>query len=166
MSKTTIVQGPDGRLYEIPDQMLAEFAVPGDRVAELRKRLAEPAGGASAAGPGSPPSSSHAGAGAGAALPPRHAALPPDHAAAPPGSMSMSAGSGVVLNFYFQTPPSAAGAGRASPSDLGVDGYHMTFDENGIPVNHSEMLWGDYIDKQGNPAVGWHSHDPVTGNAQ
>jgi hypothetical protein len=142
MSKTTILQGPDGRLYEIPDHMLAEFAVPGDRVAELRKRLAH------------------------AASPPEHAARPPEHAA-PPASMSLSAGGGVVLNFYFQAPPSAsAGAGQAAPSDQGVDGYHMTFDENGIPVNHTEMLWGDYIDKQGNPAVGWHSHDPVTGNAQ
>ena len=42
----------------------------------------------------------------------------------------------------------------------------MTFDAHGIPVNHTEMLWGDYLDKQGNPAVGWHSHDPVSGNAQ
>jgi hypothetical protein len=42
----------------------------------------------------------------------------------------------------------------------------MSFDENGIPTNHSDMLWGDYIDKQGNPAVGFHSHDPVSGNAQ
>jgi hypothetical protein len=161
MSKTTILQGPDGRLYEIPDHMLAEFAVPGDRVAELRRRLAQgqPAAGASAAATDM--------SAAGAALPPGHAAMPPDHAAAPPASMSLSPGGGVVLNFYFQAPPlPGAGAMQASPSDRGVDGYHMTFDENGIPVNHTEMLWGDYIDKQGNPAVGWHSHDPVTGNAQ
>jgi hypothetical protein len=167
MSKTTILQGPDGRLYEIPDQVLAGFAVPGDRVAELRRRLAQaqPASGAPAAGASSPASSpSSSSPGPGAALPPEHAAMPPGHA--PPASLSMSAGGGVVLNFYFQAPPGAGAGAARTPSDLGVDGYHMTFDENGIPVNHTEMLWGDYIDKQGNPAVGWHSHDPVTGNAQ
>jgi hypothetical protein len=58
------------------------------------------------------------------------------------------------------------GVGPDVGPDVDVRGYHMTFDESGIPVNHSDMLWGDYIDKQGNPAVGWHSHDPVAGNAQ
>jgi hypothetical protein len=48
----------------------------------------------------------------------------------------------------------------------GIEGYHLAVDEHGIPHSHTEMLWGDYIDKQGKPAVGYHSHDPVTGNAQ
>lgn len=46
---------------------------------------------------------------------------------------------------------------------------HLELDETdgGIaPRNHRELLWGDYIDARGNPAVGWHSHDPVTGNAR
>ena len=84
------------------------------------------------------------------------------------------ASGGMTLNFFFggAAPPglggviAAAGAGAAAPAATGVEGYHMTFDEHGIPTNHSEMLWGDYIDKHGSPAVGWHSHDPVTGNAQ
>lgn len=75
---------------------------------------------------------------------------------------------GVVLNFFFGGgPPAALNMSAAyPPAESGVEGYHMTFDEQGIPVNHTEMLWGDYIDKQGNPAVGFHSHDPTTGNAQ
>lgn len=180
MSDTTILEGPDGRLYEIPKDKLAEFAVPGERVAELRRRMAgggvsttvaEPAGGPSSTPPGMP-----------RGIPPGHTAMPPGHTAMPPTSMSINPGGGVVLNFYFQASPPAVAPGRL-PNDLAdglgaagdtahgghngeVQGYHMSFDESGIPVNHTDMLWGDYIDKQGNPAVGWHSHDPVTGNAQ
>lgn len=43
---------------------------------------------------------------------------------------------------------------------------HMTYDDAGIPVQHIEMRWGNYVDRQGDPAIGWHSHDPVTGNAR
>ena len=43
---------------------------------------------------------------------------------------------------------------------------HMTFGDDGIPIEHTEMLWGDYVNQQGDPAVGWHSHDPTTGNAR
>jgi hypothetical protein len=43
---------------------------------------------------------------------------------------------------------------------------HFIFDENSAPANHTELLWGDYIDRKGKPAVGWHSHHPVNGNAQ
>jgi hypothetical protein len=74
-------------------------------------------------------------------------------------TIATPAGGTVVLNFYFGPPAPAPAAGE-------VEGYHMAFDANGIPTNHVDLLWGDYIDKQGNPAVGWHSHDPVTGNAQ
>ena len=160
MSDTTILEGPDGRLYEIPNDRLAEFAVPGERVAALRKQMASAAAVSVSAAVGSD------------SLPPGHSALPPGHAAMPPTSMSINPGGGVVLNFYFQTPPSGVPGTPGgdehvhSGDDGGVQGYHMSFDESGIPVNHSDMLWGDYIDKQGNPAVGWHSHDPVTGNAQ
>lgn len=157
MSDKTILEGPDGRLYEIPTDRLTEFAVPGERVAQLRQKMASDR----AAMP-----SGHE------AMPPGHAAVPPGHTAMPPTSMSINPGGGVVLNFYFQGPPAAAASGHPG-GDLAhgglkaeVQGYHMSFDESGIPVNHTDMLWGDYIDKQGNPAVGWHSHDPVTGNAQ
>jgi hypothetical protein len=53
--------------------------------------------------------------------------------------------------------------------DAGADELaqkHMTFDEKAAPINHTELLWGDYVDKQGKPAIGWHSHDPVVGNAR
>ncbi len=169
--KTTILEGPDGRLYEIPDDELARFAVPGPRVAELRKRL-----GATAA----PPSN---GNGAGVA-PDEHLRLgdlPPDHpgypqqqailAAMGAGIAPAAGGGGLTLNIYVSGGPTpqinVQQAGAPAPADDdGVEGYHMTFDANGIPVSHTEMLWGDYIDKQGNPAVGFHSHDPVHGNAQ
>jgi hypothetical protein len=155
MSQTTILEGPDGRLYEIPNHTLAEFAVPGERVAELRKRMAQ------ASRDHKDPHDPHDPHDRPAATPD----MPAGHAAAPPASMTVNPGGGVVFNFYFQaSPPPPPPSGPSS--DDGVHGYHMTFDENGIPVNHTDMLWGDYIDKQGNPAVGWHSHDPVTGNAQ
>jgi hypothetical protein len=56
-------------------------------------------------------------------------------------------------------------AAIAAEKARALEGYHMSFDENGIPISHTDMLWGDYIDRQGNPAVGFHSHDPVSGNA-
>lgn len=169
--KTTILEGPDGRLYEIPDDELARYAVPGPRVAELRKRLgqaAEPTGGN----------------GAGAAAADEHfrlGELPPDHPGYPQQQAILAAmggtapaaaasGGGLTLNIYVTGGPTpqvnVQQAGAPAPADDGVEGYHMTFDANGIPVSHTEMLWGDYIDKQGNPAVGFHSHDPVHGNAQ
>jgi hypothetical protein len=74
-------------------------------------------------------------------------------------------GGGITLNIYVGGPP-ADDIAHNEAVDTGLEGYHMSFNEIGIPVNHTEMLWGDYMDKQGNPAVGWHSHDPVTGNAQ
>lgn len=63
-------------------------------------------------------------------------------------------------------PPVAAPLG-----DLDNGGNkHMTFavdlDGGTVLVEHKEMQWGDYLDRQGRPAVGWHSHDPATGNAQ
>lgn len=150
MSDTIILEGPDGRLYEIPAAKLASFAVPGERVAELRNRKSATA---SAGGhfrpedapPGIPP--------------------PPSPPTATSTSTTITAPGGgtIVLNFFFGPPAATA---TASPAAGQVEGYHMSFDANGIPTNHTELLWGDYIDKQGNPAVGWHSHDPVSGNAQ
>lgn len=171
--KTTVLEGPDGRLYEIPNDQLASFAVPGSKVAELRSRMAATAG-----GPGAAPN----GGGNGQPAPAEHARLgelPPGHPgyaqqqqmlAASAIASAAPAGAGVTLNFYFgagAAPTISMGAGASvAPPDSGVEGYHMSFDESGIPVQHTDMLWGDYIDKQGNPAVGFHSHDPVSGNAQ
>jgi hypothetical protein len=149
MSDTIILAGPDGRFYEIPSDVLARYLVPGHRVNEVRQRLA-PAAPAAPAGhlrPGDP-------------LPPGVPPPPgPSHAPSATTTIATPAGGTVVLNFYF-------GAPAAAPPAAEVEGYHLTFDANGIPTNHVELLWGDYVDRQGNPAVGWHSHDPVTGNAQ
>ena len=165
--QTTILEGPDGQLYEIPRAKLATFAVPGERVGEIRKRKA------AAMHSNQPPNGSHT-----ASVPPGHYApgeLPPGPAAPPATSLTIQPsphGGGVTLNFYFGAAGPTLDSGNGvhvppeSPHSGSVEGYHMTFDESGIPVNHTDMLWGDYIDKQGNPAVGWHSHDPVTGNAQ
>ena len=166
--ESTIIEGPDGRLYEIPHDRLDEFAVPGEKVEEIRQRQAASAGGA--AGDALPPGHYRPGE-----LPPGHSAPPPAHSAGPPAgagampSMSIqpNGDGGMVLNFFFTGgPPTVSASAAYPPPDAGVEGYHMSFDESGIPVNHTEMLWGDYIDKQGNPAVGFHSHDPATGNAQ
>jgi hypothetical protein len=47
---------------------------------------------------------------------------------------------------------------------------HMVFDDDldagPIPIDHTDMRWGDYIDRHGRPAVGWHSHDRDAGNAR
>jgi hypothetical protein len=69
-------------------------------------------------------------------------------------------------------PPDAGPADASHRIHPGPDGgdemsmKHTTFDGEGAPTNHTDLLWGDYIDKEGKPAVGWHSHDPVKGNAQ
>ncbi len=153
-TKPLLIEGPDGRLYEIPNDRLAEFAVPGERVAELRKQQAAAH---------APPSASAPTTSAPAAdqLPPGH--MRPQDVQGNGHSMTINPpnGGSVTLNFFFG---GAAPTSQAHPGS-DVDGYHMSL-ENGFPVNHTEVLWGDYVDKQGNPAVGFHSHDPVTGNAQ
>jgi len=164
MSDTIVFEGPDGRLYEVPAEVLGKYAVPGDQVAALR---AKKLGGGPAASspqhfrpgeepPGIPPAPASLAELGGAA------------AAATSTTVKTPNGGAIVLNFFFGPGgPGAPGAGpHATAAATQVEGYHMTFDSHGIPSNHHEMLWGDYIDKQGHPAVGWHSHDPVSGNAQ
>jgi hypothetical protein len=167
MSKT-ILEGPDGMLYEIPDDVLAGYAVPGNKVLELRKQMEAAAGAGS--DDDAPPPTEHVKLGE----------LTPDH----PGyaqqqailaAVEMASTTVAVFVGDGSGPPkvtingaelAAPGADEAAASADDVEGYHMTFDESGIPIQHTDMLWGDYIDKQGNPAVGFHSHDPVSGNAQ
>ncbi len=67
------------------------------------------------------------------------------------------------------TTVEADAATRVHPAeDFGEK--HLVFDDfdGGVPAPqaHREKLWGNYIDKQGHPAAGWHSHDPEIGNAQ
>jgi hypothetical protein len=160
MSDTKILTGPDGRYYEIPADELARYAVPGERVNEVRQRLGatSDAGGGMPAGhlrPGDP-------------LPPGVPPPPSQPVMVMPGPSATTTiatpnGGTVVLNFFFGPP---SGAATEAPPAGEVEGYHMTFGATGIPTNHVELMWGDYVDKQGHPQVGWHSHDPVTGNAQ
>ncbi len=64
------------------------------------------------------------------------------------------------------SPPPDASL-RAHPGDPSLKHLELDDSDGGVaPINHHELLWGDYIDKRGNPAVGWHSHDPAIGNAQ
>lgn len=165
-SDTTILEGPDGRLYEIPDDALESYAVPGARVVELRKQMS----GGNGVSASAPAEATHGHFGPDN-IPPGHPAAnvpPPSVAPVAAGanqSLTIPTGAGnVTLNIYVGGPPPDVAEQPAV--DTGLEGYHMSFNEIGIPVNHTEMLWGDYMDKQGNPAVGWHSHDPVTGNAQ
>ena len=72
-SDTTVLEGPDGRLYEIPNDDLANYAVPGKRVAELRKKMSA-GNGAGAAPPASDAAHGHFG--------PDN--IPPGHPAATP----------------------------------------------------------------------------------
>ena len=173
MSKqdTIVFTGPDGMYYELPREVAAKYLVPPHKVPELRKRLGESA--APSNGAHYKPTD---------ALPADIPPPPPELLAAigrapdarstvvgtPSASTTIATPNGgtVVLNFIFAPPGAAPAASASAASESGVEGYHMSFDANGIPTNHVDLLWGDYIDKQGNPAVGWHSHDPVTGNAQ
>jgi hypothetical protein len=75
-------------------------------------------------------------------------------------------------------PPAPAPAPAAAPADAATrvhpdDDFgakHLVFDDfdGGVPAphDHHELLWGNYIDRHGRPAAGWHSHHPETGNAQ
>lgn len=160
MSDTIVFEGPDGRLYEVPAGELAKYAVPGDKVAALRAAKLGAAPAPQHFRPGEEPPG----------IPPAPASLAELSGGGTSTSTTVKTpnGGAIVLNFFFGPggpglPPSGPHA-TAQPTQ--VEGYHMTFDAHGIPSNHHEMLWGDYIDKQGHPAVGWHSHDPVSGNAQ
>ncbi len=145
MSNNKVLEGPDGMLYEIPEDVLAKYAVPGPKVGELRAKLA------AKAAPAPAPNGD-------ASLPPGHHRMPPPpSAAAAPAVINIYVGGGAPPTVQVHNQPAAGG---------GIEGYHLAVDEYGIPHHHNEMLWGDYIDKQGKPAVGYHSHDPVTGNAQ
>ncbi len=166
MSKPITFEGPDGRIYQIPSDVMSQYAVPPEKVAEVRKTLGAPAapdGGMPSghfrpgeAPPGYPPPPTDIGPGAVASGASTTTTVPTPN------------GGAIVLNFFFGPggPGLPAGGPHATAAPTQVEGYHMTFDSHGIPTNHHELLWGDYIDKQGNPAVGWHSHDPVSGNAQ
>jgi hypothetical protein len=155
MSTTKVLEGPDGMLYEIPADVLAKYVVPGPKVAELRARLGAKAT-ATAPSPASPASAAPAAA---APLPPGHHRMPPPGASAAPAVINIYVGAGAPPSVQVHQAGQQASGG-------GIEGYHLAVDEHGIPHHHVEMLWGDYIDRQGKPAVGYHSHDPVTGNAQ
>jgi hypothetical protein len=58
---------------------------------------------------------------------------------------------------------------HADEYDVHIKNYVMDEDDAGAraPSNHRDLLYGPYLDKKtGKPLIGWHSHDPVTGNAR
>jgi hypothetical protein len=147
MSDTIVFEGPDGRLYEIPASDAARYAVPGSRVAELRKRAAP-----APADDGPPPGHLRPGD----PLPP---GVPPPPASASATTTIPTPGGTVVLNFFFAQP----GATQTVATES-VEGHHMVL-EHGIPTLHTDLMYGEYIDKHGASQIGWHSHGPH-GNAQ
>lgn len=144
--KKVLVNHPDGRICEIPVEVLDKHVVPPERVKELARRAAEAAG---IGGP-EPGADPHEGAGA------KHSVVVPP------------SGQNVVFNFYLGPQARLSmhqeGAGAATASD--VEGYHLDLDAFGSMSVHSDWRVGPFIDKTGRPSFGPHSHDPGTGNAQ
>jgi hypothetical protein len=92
--------------------------------------------------------------------------------------VALSVGAGACGTAEPMTPghPAAARALDAAPAPAAVpdaQGYrdkHLVFDDEldggPVPQAHADLRWGNYIDREGRPAVGLHSHDPATGNAR
>jgi len=144
--KKVLVHHPDGRICEVPVEVLERYVAPPERVQELRRQA-----GAAAAHDGEVSGEHAAGA--------EHSVVVP------------SSGQDVVFNFYLGPQarvalhqPEPAQAAAAKGAD--VEGYHMDLDAVGTMTAHGDWRVGPYIDRSGRPAFGPHSHDPITGNAQ
>lgn len=142
-----LVHHPDGRICEVPVDVLERYVVPPERVQELRRQ----AGAAAAASEDGVPNEPGTGA--------EHAVVLP------------SSGQNVVFNFYLgpqarvamhQLEPTQAAPAKGAD----VEGYHMDLDAVGTMTAHGDWRVGPYIDRSGRPAFGPHSHDPITGNAR
>lgn len=140
-----LVHHPDGRICEVPVEVLERYVAPPERVQELRRQAGTAA---------------HDGAA------PEEHAVQGEH-----GVVLPSSGQSVVFNFYLgpqarvalhQPEPTQAAAAQGAD----VEGYHMDLDAVGTMTSHGEWRVGPYIDRSGRPAFGPHSHDPITGNAQ
>jgi hypothetical protein len=143
-AKKVLVNHPDGRICEVPVDVLDRYVVPPERVKELARE---------------------AGAKAAAEQPPEPHAGAESHAVVLPNS-----GQNVVFNFYLGPQAKlalhATAPGAPAKEGADVEGYHMDFDAMGSMTLHADWRVGPFIDKSGRPAFGPHSHDPVAGNAQ
>lgn len=148
-TKKILVNHPDGRICEVPVDVLDGYVVPPERVKELaraaRGRVASEA----------PPAEGAEGP----------AGEAPDRSLVLPAS-----GQTVVFNFYLGPQAKlalhATGPGAPAKEGADVEGYHMDIDAMGSMTLHTDWRVGPYIDKSGRPGFGPHSHDPVAGNAQ
>jgi len=140
--KKVLVNHPDGRICELPVDVLDKYVVPADKV----KALAAQAGAQAAAAEGGEPH---------------------EQAAASYSVVLPATGQTIVLNFYLG-PQAKLSVHEGGPGKAGgeVEGYHMDMDAMGSLAMHGDWRVGPYIDKAGRPAFGPHSHDPVSGNAQ
>lgn len=142
-----LVHHPDGRICEVPVEVLERYVVPPERVQELRRQ-------------------------AGTAAREDEGAAPDEHATSGEHSVVLpGTGQSVVFNFYLGPQarvalhqPEPAQAAAAKGAD--VEGYHMDLDAVGTMTAHGDWRVGPFIDRSGRPAFGPHSHDPITGNAQ
>ena len=149
--KKILVNHPDGRICEVPVDVLDRYVVPPERVKEMAReaRAMVPA-----EAPTAPDGGPHAGDGADRSL-----VLP-------------ASGQAVVFNFYLGPQAKLAlhasgpGAPAVGKEGADVEGYHMDIDAMGSMTLHTDWRVGPYIDKSGRPGFGPHSHDPVAGNAQ
>lgn len=147
--RKVLVHHPDGRICEVPLEVLERYVASPERVQELRRQA-----GATAVPDG------------GERADPAADAAGREQTVVLPGS-----GQSVVFNFYLgpqarvalhQPEPGQAGAAKGAD----VEGYHMDLDALGTMTAHGDWRVGPYIDRSGRPAFGPHSHDPITGNAQ
>jgi|GEM_PF-5925429 len=141
-----LVHHPDGRICEVPVEVLERYVASPERVQELRRQA-----GAAAAPDGGTTDEPPA---------------PAEHSVVLPTS-----GQSVVFNFYLGPQarvalhqPEPTQAAPAKGAD--VEGYHMDLDALGTMTAHGDWRVGPYIDRSGRPAFGPHSHDPITGNAR
>jgi len=140
--KKVLVNHPDGRICELPVEVLDKYVVPAEKVKELAARAQKPS------------------------VPPEGSDVH-EQAAASYSVVLPATGQTLVLNFYLgpQAKLSVHEGGPLKPGGE-VEGYHMAIDAMGSLTMHGDWRVGPYIDKAGRPAFGPHSHDPVSGNAQ
>jgi hypothetical protein len=146
-AKKVLVNHPDGRICEVPVEVLDKYVLPPERVKELAREAGARAAAEQPAAEGGP------------------------HAEGAERSMVLPAsGQSVVFNFYLGPQAKlalhATGPGAPARDGADVEGYHMDMDAMGSMTLHTDWRVGPYIDKSGRPGFGPHSHDPVAGNAQ
>jgi len=140
--KKVLVNHPDGRICELPVEVLDKYVVPAEKVKELAAKAQKPS------------------------VPPEGSDVH-EQSAASYSVVLPATGQTLVLNFYLG-PQAKLAVHEGGPMKGGgeVEGYHMDLDAMGSLTMHTDWRVGPFIDKAGRPAFGPHSHDPVSGNAR